>query len=365
MIAVFSNEFRLLSRDRSAVLWLIVAPLLVITIVTSARYRGAETPRVLVPIVNDDQGPVARAFIKLLQTRAEVVETSREEAESLVRDRGRAAASLVFPEGLSRRYLQGRSSEILLLTDPAEPIPLGRVKMLLLLMARDAAEIADPIGPERLVVVEQNLTGDRLARKAHEQNVPGFSILFLLLTVSYSTATSLHLEFRSGTIQRLLVAPVGFARIVLAKLAARWVVGSLQMLLFLAWGSLVFGVSLGTSVTAPLLVVATTVFAGVSLGLLIAGIARSVEQALLVALSLVLPLAAIGGLWWPVHAGPPWMRALSPLAFPTWAMRGMTDVVLRDRGLGAVAPSAGIIALQGVLMLGLGMFLFRAQFARR
>lgn len=365
MYVVFLNEIRLLLRDRGAVLWLLVGPILVITLITAARYQGSVLPRVLLPVVNEDQGPVARAFIKLLADRADAVEMSRDEAEAMVRDRGRAAAAIVFPAGLSKRYLQGRSSDILLLTDPAEPVGLGRVKVALLLMDREAAELADPIGAERLTFVEQNLTGELLARKSHEQNVPGFTIMFTLLAVVYGTSASLHQEARSGTLARLLVAPVGFGRIVLAKLAARFVIGSVQMLVLLLWGKLVFGVSLGSSSLALLTMVMATVFASVALGALAAGLGRSDQQVLPLSLALVLPLSAIAGLWWPLHIEPEWMRAIATFSFPTWAMRGMTDLVLRDRGLAAIAPTAGILVLLGLPMLLTGIWLFRSQLAHR
>src|SRR5262249_19703789 len=161
--------------------------------------------------------------------------TNRDDAVQIVRDENRAPAAIVLPPGLSKRYLAGRPSDVLLLTDPAEAVGVRRVQVLMLLMGLEAAELADPIAPERAEVMERNLTGDRLARQSHEQNVPGFTIMFTLLAVVFGTAVSLQHEGKWGTTQRLLVSPVGFGRMLLAKLGARHVVGSLQMLLMLLW----------------------------------------------------------------------------------------------------------------------------------
>ncbi|MEW6273003.1 MAG: ABC transporter permease [Thermodesulfobacteriota bacterium] len=365
MVAAFANELRLLLRDRGAAVWLLLGPVLVMSLITAARYQSGQGPRFLLPVVDEDQGPVARTFIKLLGRRVDLLELTRAEAESLVRDQGRAAAAVVFPPGLSKRYLQGRPGEIVLLTDPAEPVGIGRLKVALLLMSRDAAELADPVGPPRLEVVEHNLTGDQLSRKSHEQNVPGFAIMFTLLSLVYGTAQSLHLEARAGTIARLLVAPVGFGRILLAKAALRVVAGAVQLLALLGWGWLVFGVSLGSSATALLAIATATAFASAALGTLLAGIGRSAEQLLPLSLALVLPLCAVSGLWWPLHAAPAWMKALSSAVFPTWAMRGLTDLVLRDRGLAAVVPELTMLLVQGALLLVVGIWLFRRQLASR
>ena len=365
MSAVFLNELRLLLRDRGAVVWLLLGPILFITVFSAARYQSSKRPPLLVPVVDDDQGPVARTFVKLLREHADVLETSRAEAEAMVRDRGRAAAAVVFPEGLSKRYLQGRPSDILLLTDPAEGVGVNRVKVALLLTSRDAAEIADPVGNPRLEVHETNLTGARIARRSHEQNVPGFAVMFTLLSVVYATAAALQVEAKSGLIHRLLVAPVGFTGILLAKAASRMVVGAVQLLALLAWGALVFGISLGTSPAALLLLVAAISFAAVGLGALAAGLARSLEQALPIALALVQPIAAIGGLWWPLHVEPGWMRALADWTPSRWAMGGLVDLVLRDRGLAAVLRPSGLLFLQGAILLAVGFRLFRARFATR
>lgn len=365
MFAVFLNDLRLLLRDRGAVLWLLLGPILFVSLISLARFDSGKRPPVFVPLVDDDQGPVAKAFTKLLGEHAEVYPTTREEAEALVRDRGRAAAAVVFPEGLSRSYLQGRSTSILLLTDPANGIGVNRVKVALLLTGRDAAELADPTAPRRVEVHETNLTGDRITRKSHEQSIPGFSLMFTLLAVVFGTASALHVEARSGIVQRFLVAPVGFSRILVARGASRMLVGSVQLLVLLGWGALVFGISLGSSGLALLAVVLATVFAAVGLAMLVAGLARSSEQVLPTTLAVVLPLAAIGGLWWPLHLEPPWMRALAKVTPSMWSMQGLTDLVLRDRGLAAALPTAGVLVLQGAVLLAVGVALFRRRFAAR
>lgn len=365
MFAVFLNDLRLLLRDRTAVLWLLVGPILFVTLISAARFDSGRRPAVFVPVVDDDQGPVAKTFVKLLREHADVVTTTRGEAEALVRDRARAAAAVVFPEGLSKAYLQGRTTSILLLTDPAEGVGVNRVKVALLLTGRDAAEIADPTRPSRVEVRETNLTGDRITRKSHEQSIPGFSLLFTLLAVVYGTASALLAEADSGIVQRMLVAPIGFSRILVARAGARLAIGTVQLLALLGWGAVAFGISLGSSPLALLAIVATTVLAAVGLGVLVSGLARSPEQVLPLTLALVLPIAAIGGLWWPLHVEPPWMRALARFTPSMWAMQGLTDLVLRDRGLPSALPTAAVLGLQAITLLGAGTLLFRNRFARR
>ena len=365
MLAVFLKDLRLILRDRWAVLFSVLVPIVVITIIASALFHSDGGPNLLVPVVNEDQGPVANAFVKLLRKHADVVEMDREAAESLVRDQNRAPAAIVFPPQLSKRYLQGRTSELTLLTDPAQGTDLQAVKVLLLLMDKEAAALADPLDEERIKLVERDLTGNRKEVTNFEQNVPGFSIMFVLLAVIFGTSMGLHDERDWGTLPRLLVAPAGFTWMLLGKLGARFVLGVVQMLILFAWGHWMFGVSLGSSNLAFLLLTMAIVFATVSVGLVVAGLARTREQTQPLSLAFVMVLSALGGLWWPKSIEPQWMRDISPVAFTAWAMRGMNDLVLRDRGLESMLVPVSALVLYGFVALLIGLKLFRSRHSAR
>ncbi|MCW5889332.1 MAG: ABC transporter permease [bacterium] len=367
MWSVFVKDLRVFLRDRNALAFALLMPVLVITVIAQGLYRSDSEDRrpPLVPVVNEDQGPVATTFVKLLGEHADVREVSRPEAEALVRDRHAAAAAIVFPPKLSKRYFQGVSSELLLLTDPAAGSDLQTVKVLLLLMDKDAAALADPFAEEKITLREENLTGNKLEVSVFEERVPGFALMFVLLAVVFGTSMSMHDERDSGTLPRLLIVPGGFTRIMLGKLAARLVVGVVQMLGLLLWAHWVFGVSLGTSPAGMLVLTVACVFAVVAAGMVVAGLTRSREQTLPLGLSVVIVLSAVGGCWWSPSMQPDWMNRVAPAVFSTWAMRGLNDLILREGGLAAIALPASVLFAYGAVTLAVGMYLFRLRHAGR
>ena len=364
MRAVFLKDLLIALRDRTAVFISLVVPIFVISVIAAALHSD-ETPMIRVPVVNEDQGPVAGTFIKLLRDHAIVDEVDRTEAEVLVRDRNKVAAAIVFPEGLSKAYLQGRTAEILLLTDPARVSDIGQVKVLLLLMDKRAAALADPLAEERLSLKETSLTGNRADPDSFEQTVPGYSLMFVLLAVIFGTAVAMHDERGWGTLPRLLVAPAGFTWMLLGKLGVRYLVGVVQMLVLLVFGHVAFGVSLGPSSLALVLLVLAMVFPVVGLGMVVAGLAGTREQTLPLGLAFVLTFSCLGGLWWPPWVTPEWMQKISSIVFTTWAMQGMQDLMLRDRGLDALPVTVTILAAYGVAFTALGLALFRARHSAR
>ncbi len=365
MVAVFWKDLRLIVRDRVALIGAMVVPILVISLIAGALLDNGDRTRLLLPVVDEDEGPVATAFTKLLGEHAEVRTVSRSEAERLVRDDNDAAAALVFPIGLSRSYLQGQPGDIELLTDPAQAYGLQAIRVLLLLMDQEAQALADPLSENLIVVEKISLTGSRREVNSFDENVPGFALLFVLIVVIFGTSMALHDERDWGTLPRLLVAPAGFTWMVLGKLGARFVLGLVQMLVLFVWAHWFFGVSLGPSPSALLALSAAMVFTTVSVGLVVAGLARTREQTQPLSLAVVMLVSLLGGLWFPPEFVPEWMRDVQPAIYTSWAMRGMNDLVLRDRGLEAIQGSVAVIFGYGLVTLVVGMRLFRARHSAR
>ena len=353
LLAIAWKDLRLIARDRAAMVFLVLVPFVVVTVLAEA-LAGSDTGSLLLPVVNDDQGPVASVLVEALSEHATVVEVSREEAEYLVAGKKTAPAAIVVPEHTSKRYLASRPSTLLLLTDPAKGAAVGAVKAYLLLADRKAAEIADPLAQQLLEMEEQNLTGSRSSIPPAEQNVPGFSVMFVMMGVLFGVAFGLHDEREWGAITRLLIAPIPRMSVLGGKLLARFVVGLVQLALLFAYGHLVFGLSLGHAPAALALVMMAVVFSMTGFSLLVSAFARTREQVIPLGLTLIMVFCALGGCWWPLYQMPPWLRQVAQLTFTAWAMEGFHDVILRDRGVLDVLPAVGVLLAYGAVCLAGG-----------
>jgi ABC-2 type transport system permease protein len=212
---------------------------------------------------------------------------------------------------------------------------------------------------------EVSLTGIRAAPGTFQQTVPGYAQMFVLLAAVFGTAIAMHEELGSGTLARLLIAPRSLTWILTGKLLVRVVVGVVQLLALLVFGHFVFGISLGPSLLALLVLAMAIVFPTVGLGLFAAGVARTREQAMPIGLAFVLAFSCLGGLWWPPWVTPLWMQNISSVVFTTWAMQGMQDLMLRGRGLEALPLTTSVLAANGIGLTALGLVLFRTRFLAR
>ena len=226
-------------------------------------------------------------------------------------------------------------------------------------------ELPDAVIPGASLRVEEvGVDGGPTAINTFDQHVPGFSVTFMLLGMLFAMSLGLLDERDWGTFDRVRSLPVPVRSIVAGKLASRFTVGVLQMILLFAVGFAVFRISLGPQPWALLLPILGIVFAGTALGLVVAAVAPSRDAVVPLASIVVLTMAAVGGCWWPIDLEPRWMRSVA-LAFPTtWAMEAFNDLMIRRRSADAAYVPTGVLFAYGAAYLAIGLALFRRRYSK-
>lgn len=355
---VMAKDLRLIVRDRSALVFLLLVPMVVIVVVAETHSEEG-TSNIIFPIVNEDEGPVANALIKVFREHLDVHIMDRAAAEHLVKVENKAPAILVLPAGMSKRYLTEQVSTIELLTDPAQWVELQTIKVIMLLADREAASLGDPFAEDLLKLDERSLTGERLSFTSLEQNIPGLAITFVLINMIFSVCFGIRDEETWGTSARLGIAPISPVAVLGGKLLARFVVGTLQLLILLIFGHFMYGLALGKSPVALTLVAAAIVFSMAAFSVIIAGIARTREQIIPVGMSAMFALTTIGGCWWPFYDSPKWMQTFAQGLMTTWSMFALHDVMLRGRTLLETGPKILFLFAYGAVSFMIGLRLFR------
>lgn len=356
---VMLKDLRLISRDRYGLIGLLAVPIVVIIVIAAATQSGDGSKSIVFPVVNEDQGPVATALIRALREHLDVREVSRASAHRLVAEVNDAPAALVLPPELSKRYLAQKPSTIQLLTDPAQWQALEAVKVMMLLADRETASLGDPFSQELLDVREQSITGDRVSFSSLEQNIPGFSLMFVLLTLIFSVSLALREEEVWNTSARLSVAPLAPASLLGGKLLARLIVGTAQLLLLLLFGHFVYALRLGHSAVALLVVTVAVVASLTCFAAVVAAFVRTREQAIPAGLAVTFVLASFGGLFWPIYDLPRRVQTIGNVLVTRWSMSAIQDVMFRGRSLTGTSTDCGVLAAYCVLSFLIALRLFR------
>ena len=313
--------------------------------------------------------PIARWLAALAETR-EAFGSWLDELKRLAGGRAdRIPPPPVFPEPppeLARLATDGIRLELPPSPAPPDFASLPKIELPPLPQppALDLPAIAIPDlppPPGSLRLVEQGISGARTTVNSFDQNVPGFSVTFLLLGMLLGVSLGLLDEHDWGTFDRLRSLPIGLASVLTGKLLSRFCVGVVQMIVLFAVGRVAFDISLGPQPLALLLPIAGISFAGAAFGLLVAAVAPSRDSVLPVGSAVAIAMAAIGGCWWPIDLEPRWMRQLS-LGLPTrWAMEAFNDLMMRQRTVSAAWQPTLVMLGFGLAFLVAGVALFRRR----
>lgn len=395
LVVLVTKDLRLLARDSAALLFLVLAPVVVISVAgfslsTFYGSRGGSETEFLLPVANLDGGEVADELVASLKgaTGLRLEEVSEPEARRLVAETGEAGAALIIPEGFTRGFRKGQSVRLLLLTDPVKHLELlrikgevrrvqaalvasqvaGRVAVVEVLtyagdvdfeeVSEDATELAARLVDKSVVLDEESLTSARTSFNAFDQNVPGFGVTFLMLGMLLGVGLGLVDERGWGILYRLAASPTSTGSVVAGKVVSRFIIGVVQLVILFAFGRAVFGVSLGPSLLAMGLVIVGVSFAAATFGLLVAALAPTRDAVIPLGTIAIMTMAAIGGCWWPITIEPLWLQKLAHL-FPTaWAMEAFNDLMLRERGLSDIKLALGALVIFGIVYLVAGMKLY-------
>jgi ABC-type multidrug transport system permease subunit len=356
---VMLKDLRLICRDRIGLVGLLAVPIVVIMVVAVATQSGNGTKNILFPVVNEDQGPVANALIRSFRKHLDVRVVSRANAAKLVADTNQAPAALILPAELSKRYLALKPAKVELLTDPAQWQELNAIKVAMLVADRETASLNDPLSQDLLTVQEKSLTSERLSFTSLEQNIPGFSLMFVLLTLLFSVSLGLREEEIWGTSTRLSVAPIPMASLLGGKLLARWIIGTVQLLVLLLFGHFFYGLALGKSPAAMITIAMVAVASMTCFAAVVAAFVRTREQAIPVGLAVAFILASLGGLLWPLFNMPQSVQKAARALVTTWSMIGIQDVMLRERTISGISGELFVLGAYGLVSFLIALRLFR------
>jgi ABC-2 type transport system permease protein len=387
--AMVALRLRRVLRDRTALVWLLVMPM-VFSLVMSQLLGNwsssgqAPRPRFLVHAAEPSTA-VDRLLAGLrdnerfLLVQADTLVTA-EQARAAV-ESGRSTAVLLIPAAfgaasaqadtlrlwhdsdrlssqtvrtlLDRAVLRANteaSARSLVAADPAADLPADRAA------AFDRAAFERRFDEPR-VDLEVSVLGRRTAERAlaldraAQHTSPAYTLFFVLMFLMTS-AKDLVAERRDRTLARLTLSRASSVDLVSGFMLGAFALGLLQSGILLLLNAVVFGLDYGDSPVTLVLVVVLFAAVAAAGAVLLGSSARSEAQADGLGVGVTLVLAALGGLWWPLEIVPDLMKAAGH-ALPTGqAITIFHDLIGRGWGLAEAAPLLlGLAAWCAVLLM--------------
>ncbi len=221
----------------------------------------------------------------------------------------------------------------------------------------------EPVPPVNVVaeaVTPSKVRGDSITAEGNTQYSMGFVVMFVMMTAM--TAAGGILEEREfGTLRRLLTTPLTRGGLLGGKVLGVWLSAALQAAILIGLGVLAFRVPWGDDPVALLAVLGAYLLAATGIGVLASSLVRTRSQLAAISSIAAVALSMLGGCYWPIDIVSPAMQHVAMVTPTGWAMRGLTDVVVRHQGLEAASLPCAVLLGIAALTIGLGVWKTRFE----
>ena len=392
LLAIAWNHIRIEFEDRSTIVFYLILPL-VFTVVIGTALGGSNNStgdtRPVVMVVDVDQSTLSQEFVTALQgsqiMRAET--RSQAEADRAFED-DQAIGVLVIPIGFQAAALNGQPIDLdlkaandnrslaveqdvrLIMEQTSGAIAAARI-------ATSEAERIKPFADEpakqayftaslkmaqglmknpsaRIEATQPATTETVQSGEGFAQSSPGQLVTWVMTTL-FGVAGFLAYERINGTARRLAVMPMRNSIILSGNFTGRFALGAVQMILMVAFGALVLSVPYGNDPLALAVMLIAFGLAGTAFGVMLGTFSRTMSQAGGLSILCAMLFAALGGCWWPLEITPPIYQTLVKVLPSTWAMLGLTDIIVYGKGLSDVWLNAVVLLVFAAIYFVIGV----------
>jgi ABC-2 type transport system permease protein len=340
--SVSRKEFIHLTRDRATLVIALMIP--VIQLIIFGYAINLDVRHISTIVVDMDRSRESRAYIQsLVNTRyidATQYGDTPKEAESALR-KGTARVAVIIPPDFSRRSVPGGNPSVRVLIDGSDSQIENPARMAFLKPSNTSAGSVD---------ARINILYNPQVRTAIFM-IPGLIGTIMQIVVVSLTSFTLVREREQGTLEQLMVTPVGRLGLMVGKLLPYALLALLEMVAVLWIGSVVFDVQPVGSLPLLMLMSIPFIIATLALGLLISTIAQNQSQALQLTLLITLPSILMSGFAFPRETMPGALYLISDALPVTYFLVILRGVIVRGAGLADLwNPLAALMTIATILI---------------
>ena len=376
------KDTRIFFRDRAALAFAFLLPFVfVIGFTLALRDVGPENEALQFTIATQESVGVSVQAVETIAAATDGLAAVRDYDDALAAvDAGEIDGFVAFPPDFTQRFLSGETATLEVVVGEVPPAEEAALRgfaqeiavrfseaqatlsaVVALGSPQDAAAameelFSDDGGPAIGLRVEQ--VGEIAPFNASNFTLPGYLTMFVFFTAAMG-AEALARERQTHTLERLMANGVRRESLIVGKFLAGGIIGVTQVAVMWTVGALAFGIDLGASPVAVILLSLLMVVASAAFGVMLASFVGNVRTASAAGVLTSLVLAPIGGSWWPLFITPPFMQSLARLTPHGWANGGLNKLMLFGAEFTDVGPEMAALLVFAAVFLAVALWRFR------
>ena len=366
-VALTLKEIQQLRRNRGLLIQLLIPPTVVLIV-----FGFALNPKVRhlrLGVVDQSVTPQSRDFINSLTENVNFDVTERFLNTQGAMDaigKLRLDLFIVIPPGFARDLQRGHAEDVQVVIDAVDANTANIARAYLAqALARVTSQYnawngLDPTSsPTSVQAVPTYLFNPGLVTSWFY--VTGVMSILMFINGSLVASALAVKEKETGTIEQLLMTPAQTLEMLLAKTTPVFVLLMIVLLIALVVSMLVFGLPFRGSFLLFLVSGMLASLAGIGIGVTLATLSKSQQQAQLLTFFVNPPLTLISGASSPIDNMPVFFQKLSyfdPLRYLVAIIRGVT---IKDSPFSALWPNLAALAIFSILLFAISAWRFRKQ----
>ena len=360
-----TKELRSLQRDIILVVFVVYS--FSFAIYMQATGIASEVNNASIAIVDEDRSILSTRIVKgFYPPRFQAAQLIDAAEVDQAMDRGHFMFVLLIPPNFEADIRAGRGTELLVNIDATA-----------MMQASIGANYIQNIANDEIMRFVQRSQGRpdravenviRTAFNPNRSNVSFSAFIAIidnvtLLTIVLTGAALLR-EREHGTIEHLLVMPLGSFEIVAAKIWANALVILVAVML-----CLIFVIRMALDIpiagSVPLFLAGTLLylFFATAVGVFLGTVTRSMAQFALLTILIMLPLNMLSGGRTPAEGQPDWLQMITIFLPSRHYVSFSKGILFRGAGFDVVWPEFAIVLALGLVFLGISLALFRVSIA--
>jgi len=395
MLKLFKKDLVLFLHDQRSVILTFLLPVILITLFAFAygsigAFNGRSEPVKLLVTDLDKTTSSQEIIFKIdsLEDIITVVSDSINSKELVIK--GKYACALIIYKGFQDSLEYGNSFPIELVYDRSREMEISILQQNLIstimsstsgiMIKKNIEEYLKELFPDDENDISENIYGAVTKNGRNKQAikwtpivgikndtklgliqaVAGTAILMLLFSVA-GVGTSILEEKENGTINRLLYSPLKGSTILYSKMLFAFFISILQLTAMFLFAWLILRMDMSVNIPGLIMMIISTAFAVSSLGIFLAAVAKTRQQAQNLSTIIILVMSAIGGSMIPLFIMPSILQKIALLSVNYWGIQGFYDLFWRVLPLEEILPKILILMSIGFVMTLASIQLFKKR----
>ncbi|MHA1356717.1 MAG: ABC transporter permease [Candidatus Helarchaeota archaeon] len=364
-----------ITRNKMGMVMLVLMPLLMMVMIGFIFPSTNSLQDTKVAVANLDGGVYGNAFVSQLELMSNQTgmmklcnATDFEEIKAQIQE-GSISGGIIISENFTADLLEGKQGNITIVTDQTNPQMSLMMENLLTniieQMGIQYAMVNLSVSYTQIVPYNVQIGGIVPGESSYFQFMaPGIMAMVVMMALMTGLPHAISYEKDMGTLDGMLVAPIGRLSIILGKTLAQVVRGMIQGIILLLLAIFMFGVVIYGSVLLVFLILFLGVFSFVGLGILITSFTNKEETATMIMMTIMFPMMFFSGVFFPIQQMPEIMQVIAQCLPLTYATTALRKVIILGAGLPAISLELLFLIVFGVVLLVIAIPMFKKAMSR-